>query len=435
MPTTRSATGRSVALALAAWVVLLAAACGSLDTRSSSRLPAPAVAAPAAFAHPAYASALRPKLQQIFTDTLTPGAVVLVRSPELGDWTATFGTRALGSADPVTLADHVRIGSNTKTWTGTVILQLVQEGKLTLDDPVSKFRPDVPNGQHLTITELLNMRSGLYNYTESLELNQTLDTNPTKAWTPDELLGIAYKNPPYFPPGQGFHYSNTNSVLLGLIIEKLTGNPVEQEFHRRIFTPLGLRNTRFPPRTSNALPAPYPNGYQFGTNVETMATQVLPPDQQAAARAGILKPLDATHDNPSWGWTAGAGISTAEDLARYAQALVGGGLLNDAMQHSAWPASAPSIPLIRRARAMAWRSPSSARYSATRASSPATTRSWGTILDGRSRSSSGALSPPRPMAAPRPWRWPRRSSATCTVARSPDRGQGQRHVLARPRSQ
>lgn len=131
-----SAAGRSVALALAACVALLATACSSMDAGSSSRLRAPAGAAPAAFAQPTYASALRPKLQQIVTDTLTPGAVVLVRSPELGDWTATFGTRALGSADPVTLADHVRIGSNTKTWTGTVILQLVQEGKLTLDDPV-----------------------------------------------------------------------------------------------------------------------------------------------------------------------------------------------------------------------------------------------------------------------------------------------------------
>src|SRR6185295_20153033 len=115
-------------------------------------------------------------------------------------------------------------------------------------------------------------------------------------------------------------------------IEKLTGHPVEQEFQRRIFTPLGLRNTQLPPRTSNALPAPHPNGYQFGSNVETMATQVLPADQQAAAKAGILKPLDATDGNPSWAWTAGSGISTAEDLARYAQALVGGGLLNDAMQ-------------------------------------------------------------------------------------------------------
>ena len=279
-----------------------------MDTGSSSRPRlAPAGAAPAAFAQPAYASALRPKLQQIFTDTLTPGAVVLVRSPELGDWTATFGTRALGGADPVTLADHVRIGSNTKTWTGTVILQLVQEGKLTLDDPVSTYRPDVPNGQHITITELLDMRSGLYNYTRVPRAEPDPRHGPDQGLDARRAARHRLQEPAVLPPGQGFHYSNTNTVLLGLIIEKLTGNPVEQEFQRRIFTPLGLRNTHLPPRTSNALPAPYPNGYQFGTNVETMATQVLPPDQQAAARAGILKPLDATHDNPSWAWTAGVG--------------------------------------------------------------------------------------------------------------------------------
>ena len=91
-----STTGRSVALALAACVALLAGACSSMESASSSsqQPPAPAGTAPAALAQPAYASALRPKLQQIFTDTLTPGAVVLVRSPELGDWTAAFGTRA-----------------------------------------------------------------------------------------------------------------------------------------------------------------------------------------------------------------------------------------------------------------------------------------------------------------------------------------------------
>ncbi len=318
-------------LAVAVSTAMLASACSATGTGSSSSL-TQSDAALAAGTEPAYAATLRPKLQQIFADTLTPGAVVLVRSPELGDWAATFGTRTLGGRVPVTLADHVRIGSNTKTWTGTVILQLVQEGKLRLDDPVSKYRPDVPNGQNITITHLLDMRSGLYNYSESLELNQTLDTSPAKAWTPDELLGIAYKYRPYFPPGQGYHYSNTNTILLGVIIEKLTGKPVEQEFQARIFTPLGLSNTQFPPRTENALPTPYPNGYQFGTNVATMASEVLPVDQQAAAKAGTLKPFDSTHDNPSWAWTAGAGISTANDLARYAEALVGGGLLNDAMQ-------------------------------------------------------------------------------------------------------
>jgi D-alanyl-D-alanine carboxypeptidase len=319
-------------------IAMLASACSANVTGSPSSL--------TRHAEPGYAATLRPKLQQIFADTLTPGAVVLVRSPELGDWAATFGTRTRGGRVPVTLADHVRIGSNTKTWTGTVILQLVQEGKLRLDEPVSRYRPDVPNGQNITITHLLDMRSGLYNYSESLELNQTIDTNPTKVWTPDELLGIAYKYPPYFLPGQGYHYSNTNTVLLGLIIEKLTGNPVEHEFQTRIFTPLGLRNTQFPRRTSNALPTPFPNGYQFGTNVATMASQMLPVDQQAAARAGTLKPFDCTHDNPSWGWTAGAGISTAGDLARYVQALVGGGLLNDAMQKQRLASIRPTNPDI-----------------------------------------------------------------------------------------
>src|SRR5262245_42569491 len=317
---------RSLALALTACGALLACSCSAMDSGSPLRSPTEA-------ARPGHISTLRPKLQQIVTDTLTPGAAVLVRSPELGEWTATFGSPVLGSATPVSLADHVRIGSNTKTWTGTVILQLIDEGKLTLTDPVSKYRPDVPNGQNITITELLNMRSGLYNYSESLELNQALDRDPTKVWTPDELLAIAFKDKrPLFEPGQRFSCSNTNTVLLGLIIEMLTGNPVEQEFQKRIFTPLGLGQTQMPPRASNAIPTPYPNGYQFGTNVETMATQVLPPAQQAAARAGTLKPFDATHHNTSWAWTAGAGISTAADLARYVQALVGGGLLSNAMQ-------------------------------------------------------------------------------------------------------
>jgi len=165
---------------LAVSIAMLAGACSADMTGSPS--------SQTRHAEPAYAATLRPKLQQIFADTLTPGAVVLVRSPELGDWAATFGTRTLGGRVSVTLADHVRIGSNTKTWTGTVILQLVQEGKLRLDAPVSRYRPDVPNGENITITHLLDMRSGLYNYSESLELNQTLDVNrrrsgrPTSSW-------------------------------------------------------------------------------------------------------------------------------------------------------------------------------------------------------------------------------------------------------------
>jgi D-alanyl-D-alanine carboxypeptidase len=323
---------RALRLGAAIALTLVAAACGTSETGSARRPSSPAAPARLAGAEPAYAAALRPTLRRILTETLAPGAVVLVRSPGLGDWMAAFGTRAIGSTDPVTRADHVRIGSNTKTWTGTVILQLVQAGKLALGDPVAKYRPDVPNGQHITIEHLLAMRSGLHNYSETLELNRTLDADPTKVWTPDELLALAYRHPPSFPPGHGYRYSNTNTILLGLIIEKLTGSPIERNFQARIFTPLGLTDTRFPLRTENTLPTPFARGYQFGTNVETMASGVLPAAQQAAARAGTLTPLDATLNNPSWAWSAGGGISTVDDLARYAQALVGGGLLTDSMQ-------------------------------------------------------------------------------------------------------
>src|SRR5918997_1287398 len=110
---------------------------------------------------PAYAAAVQPELDRIMGDLAVTGAVVLVRSPELGDWATTMGTRTWHGTEPVTLDDHVRIGSNTKTWTATVILQLVDEGRIGLDDPVSRYRPDVPNGKNITIAQLLDMRSGL----------------------------------------------------------------------------------------------------------------------------------------------------------------------------------------------------------------------------------------------------------------------------------
>ena len=293
---------------------------------------------------PAYASALEAELEQLVHDLLVPAAAVVIRSPELGDWATTFGTRTLGGTQPVTLSDHVRIGSNTKTMTGTVILQLVDEGKLHLDDPVSMYRPDVPNGEQITITELLSMRSGLYNYSESLELNQALDQTPTRVWSPDELLAIAFRQPPSFAPGAAYQYSNTNFVLLGVIIQQLTGDSVEAEFQKRIFGPLGLTETVLPARASNAIAAPHPQGYMYGTNVATIASQVLPADQQAQAAAGLLQPTDVTDENPSWGWTAGSGVSTAVDLARYAQALVGGGLLGSEMQAQRLDSMQPTNP-------------------------------------------------------------------------------------------
>ncbi|BCJ73649.1 D-Ala-D-Ala carboxypeptidase [Catellatospora sp. IY07-71] len=281
---------------------------------------------------PAYATALDAQIQKIMKDMSVPGAVVMITSPQQGDWTKTFGTQTVGGGAPVAVGDHFRIGSNTKTMTGTVLLQLAQEGKIGLDDPVSKYQPEVPNGDQITITQLLDMRSGLYNYSEDEQFNARLDNDPGYVWKPAELLAIAFAKPPYFPPGTAFHYSNTNLILAGLIIEQLTGGTLQQAFQQRIFGPLGLSRTQLPEAADAGIPAPHPQGYMFGTNVSTLANPALPPAEQAAAAKGELKPRDVTDSNPSWAWAAGGAISTAPDLTRYVTALVGGGLLDPAMQ-------------------------------------------------------------------------------------------------------
>ncbi len=276
-------------------------------------------------------SQFRSLIEPLMKEMLVPGAVVLARTPD-AEFLGAFGARTLGGSDAVTTGDHFRIGSNTKTMTGTAVLQLVQDGLISLTDPVSTYRPDVPNGKNIPISMLLDMSSGLANYSVQLDLNRLMDDDPGRNWTPEELVAIGLAEPPAFAPGKGYLYSNTNTVLLGLIVEKLTGKQLADVFGERIFAPLGLMNTVFPAIDDNTIPDPHPQGYGFGTNVSTIDTSILPEYQQAEAEAGTLKPNDWTDLNPSWGWAAGAGISTASDLATYVEALIGGGLLNEEMQ-------------------------------------------------------------------------------------------------------
>ena len=243
-----------------------------------------------------------------------PGAVMLLRTPE-GEFTATYGVTKPGGSTPVSVDDHIRVGSNTKTWTGTVILQLVQEGKIALEDPVSKYRPDVPNGDNITIEQMLLMRSGLANYTETLELNTALDENPDRVWEPEELIKMALPLPVDFEPGTDYHYSNTNTILLGLIAEDLDGKPLADIYQERIFTPLGLDETSFPEIGDSSIPTPHSDGYFWWTNVNTIGSSKLPPDLMKQVEEGTFPPNDGTLDNPSWAWSAGSGISTAGYLA------------------------------------------------------------------------------------------------------------------------
>jgi CubicO group peptidase (beta-lactamase class C family) len=315
---------------------------GSLMVATACAAPS-GTGAPVAAA-PGYAATAHSRIAQAMKDNAIPGAVVLITSPSQGDWLATFGTGTIGVDQPMTAEDYFRVGSNTKTMTSTVILQLAQEGKLALADPVSKYRPGVPNGDKITIAQLSEMRSGLYSYTFDLGFNESLDRDPGKVWTPDELLAIAFAHPVSFAPGARFDYCNTNIVLLGLIIERLTGMPVAQAFQQRIFAPLGLSHTSLPARTDASIPDPHPHGYSFGTNVSTIETSALPPAQQAAALAGTLRPNDETNANPSWAWTAGGAISTVGDLATYVKALVGGGLLDARTQQLRLASILPTDP-------------------------------------------------------------------------------------------
>ena len=278
-------------------------------------------------------AALQAAVDATAEELLVPGAVVILSTPQ-GEFTVSYGTTTLGATIPPRADTHFRIASNTKTMTAAVIVQLAQEGRLDLDDPVSKYVSGVPDGDQITIADLLKMRSGLYNYTDAPEISASLDGDPTKVWTPDEVLTIAFKQPPYFPPGTAFHYDNTNYALLGLIAEEREhGKPLARILQDRLFGPLGMNDTALPASTSNTLPDPYSHGYMYGSSSFALVDQDYPPDIQAAARAGTLKPNDVTSQNPSYASAAGGVISTANDLVTWMQALVGGRVFNADYQH------------------------------------------------------------------------------------------------------
>jgi D-alanyl-D-alanine carboxypeptidase len=245
----------------------------------------------------------------------------------------TYGTTELGTTSRPGPDTHFRIASNTKTMTAAVIMQLAQEGSLSLGDPVSKYVASVPNGDHITIAELLEMRSGLYNYTNAPEISASIDHHPTRVWTADELLAIAFARPPNFSAGTAYEYCNTNYALLGLIVEQVDGKPLAQSMQRRLFEPLGMQHTALPASTVNTIPEPYSHGYLFGSSsVALVGTPQYTPAVKAAARAGTLLPTDYTDVNHSVAAAAGGVISTANDLATWIQALVAGRVFNAASQ-------------------------------------------------------------------------------------------------------
>ncbi|WP_291057038.1 serine hydrolase domain-containing protein [Herbiconiux sp.] len=259
-------------------------------------------------------SALDAAAQEAFELGAAPGAIVGVQTPE-GRW-----EKAYGYADPadrvaMEVGMHTRIASLTKMYTGTILLQLVQEGKVSLDDTVDTYVDGIPNGGRITLRQLANMTSGVNTYTANDAFVEKYVGDPTAAYTPDELVEATVAVSPAAEPGERFLYSNGNSVILGQIIEEVTGNAFADELRERILEPLDLTGTVWPGESA-ALPKPFARGYTLNGDTE-----------------GTGVPEDSTDWNPSWAWTAGELISTTDDLLTMGRALgTGRSILDDATQ-------------------------------------------------------------------------------------------------------
>jgi D-alanyl-D-alanine carboxypeptidase len=243
-------------------------------------------------------------------------------------WQGSSGVAELGATRPVPATGRFRAGSVTKSFVATVVLQLVGERRIALDDPVERWLPGmIPAGDRITVHHLLQHTSGIVNYTNTWEFRTLYGTVDgivslrNRTWTPAELLAFTDGQPLLFEPGTSWTYSNTNYILLALIVQKATSRPYATEVERRILRPLGLHDTELPGTNAN-LTGAHPHGY-------------LPREHD-----GALEPVDITVLNPTVAGASGELITTTTDLNRFYHALLTGRLLRPAQltqMRTAWP--------------------------------------------------------------------------------------------------
>ncbi|MFH9269066.1 serine hydrolase domain-containing protein [Streptomyces sp. NPDC017546] len=265
-------------------------------------------AAPAAAAAAARPDAVQRALNTLVRDDGMPAALASVQDRDGRTRTYTAGVGDLATGAKVPRDGRVRIGSNTKAFTAVVVLQLVGEGKIDLDASVDTYLPGLVRGKdidgsRITVRHLLQHTSGLPEY--GIHLDDTEIRN--RYFEPRELLDLALEHPADAEPGKTWGYSNTNYVLAGLIVQKVTGRPLAEEMDRRVIQRVGLRHTYFPAPGEMTVRGPHPRGYHRS-----------PAD-------GPLR--DFTEMDPSAGWAAGQLISTNSDLNRFFTALLAGRLL------------------------------------------------------------------------------------------------------------
>ncbi|MFJ9714495.1 serine hydrolase domain-containing protein [Streptomyces sp. NPDC101213] len=243
-------------------------------------------------------------VQQVMKQADIPGVSVGIWTPDKGEYVKSFGVADKDTGRKMAPDLFMRIGSETKTFTVTAVLELVDDGKIGLDDTIGKYVDGVPNGDRITLRQLAGMRSGLFNYSMDEGFFKALTSDPYRPFPPRELLDYSFKHPVLFQPGAEFDYSNTNLILLGLVVEKISGQTLADYVQENILDPAGLDDTSFP--TGNEFPQPHAQGY---TN-----------------QTATGKIENATDWNPSWGWAAGAMISKLEDLRVWARTVATGQL-------------------------------------------------------------------------------------------------------------
>ncbi|MFJ6831870.1 serine hydrolase domain-containing protein [Streptomyces sp. NPDC091209] len=276
-------------------------------------LAGPAGAAPARDGHSPTRQAMRAAVHDG-----VPG-VTAAAVDRHGAWSATEGVGDLRTGAPRSTADRYRVGSITKTFVSTVLLQLEAEGRLSLDDTVDRWLPGVVRGNgndgtRITVRQLLNHTSGLFNYTTDEDfiathiLKDGFFLHRYDTVTPEQILAVALSHKPDFAPGTSWNYSNTNYVLAGMVIEKVTGHSYASQIRDRIIKPLGLHATSVP-GTRVTVPRPSSKAYSKLTGPATGPT------------------YDVTTLNPSMASSAGEMISDSADLNRFYTALLRGRLL------------------------------------------------------------------------------------------------------------
>lgn len=239
-----------------------------------------------------------------------PGALVGIRVGAELPWLRAFGVSDVAARTPMSLNSTFPLRSITKSFTATLLLQEAQAGRMGLDDKVDRYWPGVPNGHLISLADLAGNQSGLVDYSQQPGFFEIFADDFTHVWTPQELLAFAFAVKPAFLPGEQYQYSNTNTVLLGVILEKARGQPLAELLGAQILRPLGLNGTHYPQTPELPPPAPVPYAVEVAT--------------------GVAEALPAASPTSLAG--SGAMTSTLADLLAWGEALGMGRLLSTSLQ-------------------------------------------------------------------------------------------------------